>query len=71
MQQLAGARSDANELDARLGASLDLQNQILAELEALLGRLDEWNEFQDVISTARALRDNQRDVQSRTKALRK
>lgn len=71
VQQLAGARGDSSDLEGRLRQAFDLQGQIVAELEALLARLDEWNEFQDVISTTRALRDNQRDVQIRTKSMRK
>ena len=44
--------------------------RIESELEALLAQLDEWNEFQDLIHQARALRDAQRDVESRTRSLR-
>jgi hypothetical protein len=71
VQQLASARSDAGELEQRLPNVRGLQDQIVSELEGLLAKLDEWNEFQDVISTTRALRDNQRDVQMRTKSMRK
>ena len=45
------------------------QGMILEALKALLARLDEWNEFQDVITQTRAVRDKQRDVQSRTRTL--
>jgi hypothetical protein len=45
------------------------QTRILADLELLLGQLDEWNEFQDVVQQARALRDAQRDIEYRTRTL--
>lgn len=71
VQELAGARGETSELADRLRLVADVQTQIVTELESLLSRLDEWTDFQDVISTTRALQDNQRDVQSRTKAVRK
>lgn len=71
IQQLAGARGETTELPARLRQAGQLQGQIATELEALLARLDEWTDFQDVISTTRALQDNQRDVQARTKSVSK
>lgn len=43
-----------------------LQKRILRELEALRNQLEEWNDYQDVISQTRALRDKQRDVRNRT-----
>lgn len=45
-----------------------LQVEAVAELEALLARLDQWNEFQDVVQSARALRDAQRDIEYRTRS---
>ena len=54
----------------RLDEAVAGQRQIERELESLLSRLDEWNEFQDLIHQTRALRDAQRDVQSRTRGLR-
>jgi len=71
VQQLAGARSEPTALAERLPLVAAVQTQIITELEALLSRLDEWTDFQDVISTTRALQDNQRDVQARTKSVRK
>lgn len=56
----AAARTQALE------RALTRQEEIVAELQALLARLDEWNEYQDVVMQARALRDKQKDVQSRT-----
>lgn len=39
-------------------------------LRRLLLRLEEWNDYQDLIQEARALRDSQRDLQSRTEDAR-
>lgn len=49
-----------------LAEAAKAQEDILTELVALRDKLDEWNEFQDVVAQTRALRDKQRDVQSRT-----
>lgn len=46
------------------------QTAAIEELESLLARLDQWNEFQDVIQSARALRDAQRELEYRTRAMR-
>jgi hypothetical protein len=45
------------------------QRHMIQEFQALLARLDRWNEFQDVITNARSLLDQQRDVRNRTKNL--
>ncbi len=71
IQAFSAARGDRSQLDARLREARSAQDQLVDELSALLALLDEWNEFQDVISTTRALRDHQRDVQSRTQTMRK
>lgn len=65
----AGVASDVATLEKRLIDASELQGQIISELESLFGRLSDWNEFQDVISNTRALRDKQRDVQDRTRSL--
>lgn len=71
IQAFSAARGDRSQLDLRLGEAKTAQDQLVKELSDLLAQLDEWNEFQDVISTTRALRDHQRDVQSRTQTMRK
>lgn len=71
IQAFSAARGDRGEVQLRLGEAKTAQDQLVDELSALLAQLDEWNEFQDVISTTRALRDHQRDVQSRTQTMRK
>jgi hypothetical protein len=72
-QRMAAARAASSGSDATrpLGEARALQEQIGADLEALLARLDEWNDYQDVVSTTRALRDQQREVRARTEGLRK
>jgi hypothetical protein len=47
-----------------------LQAKIIALLQDLLGRLDEWNDYQDLVQEARALREKQRDLQNRTEGIR-
>lgn len=71
IQAFSAARGDRSQIDLRLGEAKTAQDQLVKELSDLLAQLDEWNEFQDVISTTRALRDHQRDVQSRTQTMRK
>ncbi len=54
----------------RIGYLRDLvveQDAVVESLTRLRGKLDEWNEFQDVVSQTRAILDKQREVQSRTK----
>jgi hypothetical protein len=63
---VAGSQGRLGELLAEVGIR---QTRILNDLELLLGQLDEWNEFQDVVQQARALRDAQRDIEYRTRTL--
>ncbi len=65
--EAAGAASDLATLKTLMPKVKELQDAILVQLLALRERLDEWNEFQDVIFSARAIRDRQKDVKSRTK----
>ena len=58
---------DSDDLADTVRASEQLQRTIIDELRALQDRLDEWNEFQDVIIQTRSVLDNQRDVQVRTR----
>lgn len=66
----AGIAQNDEDRTTLLQATVQIQDQILVELGALQSRLAEWNEFQDVIQQARALRDQQRDVENRTRSLR-
>lgn len=61
---------DERELQALLTRIDDLQGRIVTTLQDLLGRLDEWNDYQDLVQEARALREKQREVQNRTEDLR-
>jgi hypothetical protein len=61
---------NSDELQNRLRAAIDMQTQIVTCLEQLLARLEEWNDYQDLIQEARALREKQRDVLNRTEELR-
>lgn len=49
-----------------LEQALANQQRIEDRLQQLLLRLEEWNDFQDLIQETRALRDRQRDLQART-----
>jgi len=46
------------------------QQRCEARLKALLERLEEWNDYQDLVQEVRGLRDRQRDVQTRTEEAR-
>ena len=46
------------------------QEKIAEALQQLLYRLEEWNDYQDMVQEARALRDRQRDLRIRTEELR-
>ena len=46
------------------------QLRIEEALRQLLLRLEEWNDYQDLVQEVRALRDRQRDLQSRTEEAR-
>lgn len=60
------AATARERLDLLREAALQ-QKAIVQELESLRSRLDEWNEFQDVIQQTRAVLDRQRDVETRTR----
>lgn len=66
----AGIAPTRDRLQGLLGTVAGHQQKILTDLEALLAQLDEWNEFQDVIQQARAIRDAQKDIEYRTRNLR-
>lgn len=57
------------ELERTLQEALALQERIQKALQALLLRLADWHDFQDLIQEARALRDRQLDLQSRTEEI--
>lgn len=46
------------------------QQRCEARLKSLLERLEEWNDYQDLVQEVRGLRDRQRDVQTRTEEAR-
>ena len=46
------------------------QAEIERSLQQLLSRLEEWNDYQDLVQETRALRDRQRDLQNRTEEAR-
>jgi hypothetical protein len=65
----AAIAAEAVRLGEIVQAVLERQRRVSAALELLLGQLDEWNEFQDVVQQARALRDAQKDIEYRTRTL--
>jgi hypothetical protein len=71
LRLLATARVAESNKDAvtSLTEASTRQRHMIQEFEALLTRLDRWNEFQDVITNTRSLLDQQRDVKNRTKNL--
>ncbi len=71
MRTLAQAEvSRDTERRELLVRALATQQQIQTGLEQLLLRLEEWNDFQDLIQETRALRDRQRDLQTRTEEVK-
>jgi len=60
---------DASELGPALEDALVKQSQSLAAIEALLGRLAEWDNFQSVLSLTREVLERQRAVAESTKEL--
>lgn len=61
---------DAGDRRRSLTLAAAQQQQIETSLQQLLLRLEEWNDYQDLIQETRALRDRQRDVQGRTEEAR-
>ncbi len=61
--QVAGT---AESLLASLQQALAMQDAITRSLQELLSKLDEWNDYQDLVQEARSLMEKQRDVQNRT-----
>jgi hypothetical protein len=55
---------------ALLQQAAALQQRVEKVLNDLLLRLEEWNDYQDLVQEVRALRDRQRELQSRTEEVR-
>ncbi len=71
LEQLAKARvaPSSAATEAALKAAAEGQTAIIRVLKELLARLDDWNEFRDLIDNTRALRDKQREIRARTQSL--
>ena len=65
--QIARGEADRTPL---LTEARQRQQRIRAVLAELLLRLEEWNDYQDLVQEVRALRDRQRDLQNRTQEAR-
>ena len=65
--QVARGPSDLQPL---LAAAQQRQQHIDAVLKQLLLRLEEWNDYQDLVQEVRAIRDRQRDLQNRTEQVK-
>jgi hypothetical protein len=66
----AQVAKDLATLTETLRQCVEQQDRALQILQGLRNRLDEWNDFQDLIQETRALRDRQQDLQSRTEEIR-
>jgi hypothetical protein len=64
---VAGDRADETKRIQEASATMQA---IETTLRDLLLRLEEWNDYQDLVQEVRALRDRQRDLQSRTQDVR-
>ncbi len=58
----ARAHPDANTL----GAARDAQQAVMTGLEALLQRMDEWEDYQEVLLLVKTLIDDQHNLRGRT-----
>ncbi len=65
--QVAPSEADQHRI---LTEAVAAQQRVAEALQQLLLRLEEWNDYQDLIQETRALRDRQRDVQGRTEEVR-
>lgn len=65
---VAGTQDDVL---AALEASEAIQTEMEKRLRALLDRLDEWTQIQDVVQQARNLRNEQMEIEARTRALKR
>jgi hypothetical protein len=65
--QVARGQSDRTPL---LVKAQTQQQNIEQVLKQLLLRLEEWNDYQDLVQEVRALRDRQRDLQNRTEQVK-
>ncbi len=63
------AKDDADRR-AALARARDGQQRLVADLNELLLRLQDWNDYQDLVQDVRALRDRQRDLQDRIQDVR-
>ncbi|HIE69431.1 MAG TPA: hypothetical protein EYP98_04310 [Planctomycetes bacterium] len=63
------ARGDKDRMPLLVQAQAH-QQHIEDVLKQLLLRLQEWNDYQDLVQEVRALRDRQRDLQNRTEQAR-
>lgn len=67
--EAAGVTPSRQTLIEALDRAAEAQLAVATSLESLRGRLDEWNEFLDVITQTQSIRNRQRDVRSRTEQL--
>ncbi|MFH0945522.1 MAG: DUF4175 family protein [Planctomycetota bacterium] len=59
---------DNNQRPGGVRAALAAQERALAKLDQLLERMDEWEDFQEILTLFRDLLDNQRDLNARTRS---
>lgn len=59
----------SGEVLAALELAIERQRETLADIEGLLGRLAEWDNFQSVLSLTREVLERQRALKERTKEL--
>ncbi|MFY9344789.1 MAG: hypothetical protein WAT39_20015, partial [Planctomycetota bacterium] len=58
------------EREALQANAITGQRRIEQALTTLLSRLEEWNDYQDLVQEVRSLRDSERDLHNRTQELR-
>ena len=58
---------DVRERPAAIRRAIDLQERTLAQIDLLLEKMDEWEDFQEILTLFRDLLEDQRDLNARTK----
>ena len=66
-ERLSEARTDPGP--EVLQQALDAQDRVLAGLDELLGRMEEWEDFQEVLVLVQSLIEEQQGLRSRTQSL--
>lgn len=68
LAELRAARVDVGDAPRALERAAEAQARFLAALDDLLSRMEEWEDYQEILRLARELMESQRDLEDRTRA---